>query len=244
MKGRKRGCPVNIRNWLIYILDVATQEYVRIYGLTSMTRNIDSSTEDGSADTDTWEEPYVTKRSGSVSLEGKEVVDALTGESDPGQEILNSYAEAVGCDGDATLKFVDPYGHAWIGDYIVGSREISADDSETSLSWDLSQVGEVEVLPYVQVSGVALKDGDNVISTLEFDEGDPAKIVSVAFTPETASNKRFKVSNKKRSVATVGNITENGFTITPVAVGETVITVTTVNGGKVASITVKVNAAE
>ncbi|MBR6982134.1 MAG: hypothetical protein IKH75_01150 [Ruminococcus sp.] len=244
MKGRKNGCPVNIRNWLIYILDVATQEFVRIYGLTSMNREISSSTEDGSADTDTWEEPYVTKRSGSVSLEGKEVVDALTGESDPGQEILNSYADSVGCDGDATLKFIDPYGHAWIGDYIIGSRKQTADDSSTSLSWDLSQVGEVEVLPYVQVSGVALKDGDNTITSLTFDEGDPAKIVTVAFTPDNASNKRFKVSNKKRSVATVGNVTENGFTITPVAVGETVIAVNTVNGGKTATINVTVNAAK
>lgn len=244
MKGRKRGCPVNIRNWLIYILDKATQEYVRIYGLTSLSREISSSTEDGSADTDVWEEPYVTKRSSSVSLEGDEVVDATTGEKDQGQDLLDTYAEEAGCEGDATLKFVDPYGHAWVADYVVGSGSLSAGNSKTTRSWSLSQVGEAEVLPYVQVSGVSLKDGDNVITTLEFDEGDPAKIISLAFTPENASNKRFKVSNKKRSVATVGNITENGFTITPVAVGETVITVETVNNTKTASITVKVNAAE
>lgn len=243
MKGRKRGCPVNIRNWLIFILNVATQNFVRIYGLTSMTNTVDSDTEDGSADTDTWEEPYVTKRNGSISLEGNEVVVESTGEIDPGQEILNDYAEAVGCEGDATLKFVDPYGHSWIGDYIVKSKEVSADDSATSLSWDLSQVGEVEVQPYVHVASVALKDGENAAATLTMQEGDPAKIISVAFTPTSASNRRFKVSNTKRRVATVSNITEDGFTVTPVAVGATTITVTSVNGSKTVTMDVTVTAA-
>lgn len=55
-KGRKNGCPVNIKNWLIYILDVATNEFVRIFGLNSLTRSTDSETEDGSADTETWSE--------------------------------------------------------------------------------------------------------------------------------------------------------------------------------------------
>lgn len=242
MKGRKRGCPVNIRNWLIYILDVATNGWVRIYGLTSLTRQISSSTEDGSADTDSWEEPYVTKRSSTISLEGKEVIVESTGEKDPGQEILNNYAETTGCEGDATLKFIDPYGHAWIGDYIVSGNELKADDSSTNLSWDLAQVGEIEVLPYVQTSGVAIKDGDNAITELNFTEGDAAKIVSVVFTPDNASNKRFKVSNKRRSIATVSNITEDSFTITPVAVGSTTITVTTVNGNKTATINVTVSA--
>ncbi len=242
MKGRKRGCPVNIRNWLIYIYDVASSAFVRIYGLTSMTRNIDSDTEDGSVETDIWEEPYVTKRNGSISLEGKEVVVESTGATDAGQEILNSYAELAGCEGDATLKFVDPYGHAWIGDYIVTGREISADDSETTLSWDLSQVGEVEVQPYVNASSIALKDGSNSAATLAFTEGDSAKIITVEFTPDGTSNKRFKVTNPKKTVATVSNITETGFTVTPVAVGTTTITVTSINGGKTATCAVTVSA--
>ncbi len=243
MKGRKRGCPVNIRNWLIYIYDIASAAWVRIYGLTSMTRNIESDTDDGSADTDVWEEPYVTKRNGTISLEGKEVVEESTGAIDAGQEILNDYAERAGCDGDATLKFIDPYGHSWIGDYIVTSHEVSADDSETKNSWDLSQVGEVEVQPYVSANSIALKDGDNTATTLAFTEGDAAKIITVAFTPDNTSNKRFKVANTKRSVATVSNITENGFTVTPVAIGTTTITVTSVNGAKTASLAVTVSAA-
>lgn len=241
-KGRKSGCPVNIRNWLVYILDVASNEYIRIYGLSSLTRNIDSETEDGSADTETWSEPYVTKRSGSISLEGREVVVELTGENDPGQELLNSYAEVAGCDADATLKFVDPYGHAFIADYIVTSREISADDTGTTLTWDLEQVGEAEVLPYVQVTVVSFNDGDSAATSASLTVGGAPKIISVVFEPEEASNKRFKITNSKRSVVTISNITEDGFTLTPMAVGTATITVTTANGGKRATLEVTVSA--
>lgn len=241
-KGRKNGCPVNIKNWLIYILDVATNEFVRIFGLNSLTRSTDSETEDGSADTETWSEPYVTKRSGSLTLEGKEVVVESTGDNDPGQELLNSYAEAAGCDADATLKVVDPYGHAWVGDYIVTGKETSSDDSGTTLSWDLEQVGEVEVLPYVQVTDVTLKDDSTDVTTLALTEGSTPKIITVAFAPEGASNKRFKVTNNKRSVVSVSNITEDGFTITPMAVGTATIAVTTANGGKRATLAVTVSA--
>jgi len=243
MKGRKNGCPVNIKNWLVYILDVATQEYVRIFGLNSLNRGIDSETEDGSADTDVWAEPYVTKRSGSISLEGKKVVVEATGENDAGQEMLNSYAEAAGCDADATLKFVDPYGHAWVGDYIVTSREESADDSGETLSWDLEQVGEIEVLPYVHVQSVAFKVDAAAATELELTVGDAPKIVSVAFTPDTASNRRFRVTNSKRSVCTVGNVTDEGFTVTPVSAGTATIKVTTASGAKDATLTVTVSAA-
>lgn len=241
MKGRKNGCPVNIKNWLIYILNAATQTYVRIYGLTSLTRNVDSNTEDGSADTDTWEEPYVTKRKGGLSLEGRPVVEEATGNIDAGQDILNSYADAVGCDGDATLKVVDPYGHAFCADYIVTSREESADDSGTTLSWDLEQVGEAEVLPYTHVTNIALEIDGTEATTAEMKVGDPSKLVSIAFTPEEPSNTRFKITNTKRSVATIGNITENGFSITPVAAGTTEVVVTSVNGGKTANLTVTVS---
>lgn len=240
MKGRKKGCPVNVRNWLIYILDVATNEFVRIYGLNSMTRNTDSDTEDGSADTDVWEEPYVTKRKGTVSLKGKEVVVESTGETDRGQELLNEYSEASGCDGDATLKFVDPYGHAWIGDYIITGSEQSAETDESSISWDLSQVGEVEVLPYVNASSIALKDGDDSAASLSMAVGDAGKIITVDFTPANTSNKRFKVSNSNRKVAAVGNVTEDGFTVTPLSAGTSTITVVSINGAKTASIALTV----
>ena len=241
-KGRKNGCPVNIKNWLVYILDVATQEFVRIYGMNSLTRSTDSETEDGSAETDVWAEPYVTKRSGSIELEGKEVVVESTGENDAGQEMLNNYADVAGCDADATLKFVDPYGHAWVGDYIVTGREVSSDESGTTLSWSLEQVGEVEVLPYQQVTSVVLKDGDEAATNLSLTIGGAAKIITVDFTPATASNKRFKVTNSKRTVVSVSNVTEEGFTVTPLSAGSATISVTTASGGKTATLTVTVAA--
>lgn len=240
-KGRKNGCPVNIRNWLIYI-SLGEDDWTRIYGLTSLTNSTDSETNDSSADTDEWAEPFVTKRSGSISLEGKQVINAHTGENDPGQEALNGYATATGCDADATLKFVDPYGHAWIADYIVTGNEISVDSGETTLSWDLEQVGQVEVLPYVQPTAVSLKDGESPATTATMKVGDAAKTITVAFTPANASNTRFCVKNTKRSVAIVSNVTESGFDITPVSAGTTTITVKSACGDKTATLAVTVTA--
>lgn len=232
-KGRKNGCPVNIKNWLVYILDPSTSDYVRIYGLNSLTVSVDSDTEDGSASTDIWGEPYVSKRNGSASLEAKKTVDELTGVPDAGQDLLNWYAEQAGCEADATLKFIDAYGHAFIADYIITSREDSVDDSGDTYSWDLEQVGEAEVLPYVHVVSIGLKDGSSdVSSTMTMAVNATPKIITVAFTPETSSNQRFRVTNTKRSVAVVSNVTDNSFTITPVAAGSTNITVTSVEGGK------------
>lgn len=241
-KGRKNGCPVNIKNWLVWILDPSTSEFVRIYGLNSLTSTVDSETEDGSADTDIWSEPYISKRSGSVDLEGKKVVNESTGEPDEGQELLNYYSETAGCDADATLKFTDAYGHTWIADYIVTSREDSVDDTGDTLSWSLEQVGEPEVLPYTHVVSVAMKDGSSAVgATLSMEVGDTPKIITVAFTPTDSSNQRFRVRNTKRTIASIGNITEDSFTITPIAAGSTTITVTSVEGEKTASVTLTVS---
>ena len=242
-KGRKNGCPVNIRNWVVSILDVATQQFVRIYGLTSLTRTIEGETEDGSADTDIWAEPYITKRSSSCDLEGDKKVIEATGEVDPGQEMLNEYAEMRGCDSDCTLKFVDPYGHGWIADYVVTSAEESSDDSDNSVTWSLEQVGEAEPIQYVQVKAVAAKSGGTAAATLEMKVGDSPKLIDVEFTPENASNQRFRVTNNKRSVVQVSDITESGFTLTAVGEGTANIVITSVNGAKTASIAVTVTAA-
>ena len=221
-KGRKNGCPVNIRNWVVSILDVATQQFVRIYGLTSLTRTIEGETEDGSADTDIWAEPYITKRSSSCDLEGDKKVIEATGEVDPGQ---------------------DPYGHGWIADYVVTSAEESSDDSDNSVTWSLEQVGEAEPIQYVQVKAVAAKSGGTAAATLEMKVGDSPKLIDVEFTPENASNQRFRVTNNKRSVVQVSDITESGFTLTAVGEGTANIVITSVNGAKTASIAVTVTAA-
>lgn len=243
-RGRKNGCPVNIRNWLVYILDVATSEWVRIYGLTSLSRTVEGDTEDGSADTDTWAEPYVTKRSSSAELEGVKKAVEATGELDPGQQMLDEYAEQTGCDADATLKFIDPYGHGWIADYVVTSVEESADDTENGKSWSLEQVGEAESIQYVQVTAIAAKSGSAAANTLSMKVGDAPKLIDIEFTPENASNRRFRVQNNRRSVARVSDITENGFALTALSAGMATIVVTSVNNAKTASIAVTVTEGE
>ena len=235
-KGRKNGCKVNVKDWLIYILDIATNEFIRIFGLTSMERAIEGDTEDGSADTDAWAEPVVTKRSSTVDLEGiKKVVEA-TGALDPGQEMLDDYAQQSGCGSDATLKFVDPYGHGWIADYVITSAGESADASGMTKTWGLEQVGEAEQLAYVQVTGIAAKSEDAPITELAMKLGDAPKII------EVASNKRFRISNNRRAVVNVSAITESGFTLSAVGTGTATITVTSVNNAKVARIEVTVSA--
>lgn len=241
-KGRKNGCPVNVMNWLIYIQDKGqiAETWVRINGLSSITRKTSSTTEDGSADTDLWEEPYVTKRNATLSLSGKPVVDAATGDPDPGQEMLDGYAEEGGCEADCTLKFIDPYGHTTVADFIVTDTGNDADDTKNERSWDLSQVGEAESQPYIQVQSVALQDGGTTVTKVEIGAGDTPKIITVAVNPANASNPRFRVSVSGRRYVAISNITENTFTITGMQAGTATVTVTTMNNNKQASLEVTV----
>lgn len=241
-KGRKNSCPTNIRNWGIFIQDKSqvSETWLRIKGLTDMTRSTDADTEDGSAATDLWEEPYVTKRSASISLEGKPLVDASTGEVDPGQQMLDDYATSGVCDEDATIKIVDPYGTTIVFDAIVTSSEVSSDDTEDTKSWDLEQVGEAEQLPYVQLTGVTLKDGATTVSTLSMQVGGTAKVIGITFAPENASNQRFRISSSNKRVASVSDVTENTFTVNAIGAGTANITVTSVNNALTATLAVTV----
>lgn len=241
-KGRKNSCPTNIRNWGIFIQDKTqvTETWIRIKGLEELTRSTDSDTEDGSAATDLWEEPYVSKRSGSLTLSGKPKVDAATGEVDPGQAMLDDYATSGTCDDDATIKIVDPYGTAIVGDFIVTGSEVSSDEDEDTKNWDLEQVGDVDTLPYVQLASIALKDGNSPITTLSIAVGATAKIITIAFNPTNASNQRFRISSGNKKVASVSNITDDSFVVTPLSAGTSKIVVTSVNGAKTATLTVTV----
>lgn len=79
---RKNGCPMTVRDWAIDILSRASTKanptWIRIKGLTSMTLSTDADTEDGSSAESLWGEPYVTKRNGSLSLEGRPVIDSVS----------------------------------------------------------------------------------------------------------------------------------------------------------------------
>lgn len=241
-KGRKNSCPTNIRNWGIFIQDKSqvSETWIRIKGLEEMTRSTDSDTEDGSAATDLWEEPYVSKRSGSLTLSGKPKVDASTGEVDPGQAMLDDYATSGVCDDDATLKIVDPYGTAIVGDFIVTGNEVSSDEDEDTKNWDLEQVGDVDTLPYVQLASISLKDGNSAITTLSIAVGATPKIITIVFNPATASNQRFRISSGNKKVASVSNITDDSFTVTPLSAGTSKIVVTSVNGARTAILNVTV----
>ena len=242
MKGRKNGCPTNIRDWSIFIQDKTqvNETWIRIKGLTQMTRSTDADTEDGSAATDSHEEPYVTKRSGNLTIEGRPIVDAVTGDRDAGQSMLNDYAEEVGCDGDCTIKIVDPYGAATVADYIVTSTEDGTDETEDTVSWDLEQVGEAERLVYVQMASVSLKDGDQAASEISLTVGGSPKTITVVFNPENASNQRYRVATSNKRRVAISNITENSFVLNAMSAGTATVTVTTVNNTRVASLAVTV----
>lgn len=240
MRGRKNGCPTNIRDWQISILDkgwTAQERWVRIRGLRVMSKTCDSETADGSAATDLWEEPYVTKRSAVLKLSGKTIANAATGEKDEGQVMLDAYAAACGCAGDATIKFVDPYGHAMAADFVVTGAGQEANDTACDVSWELKQVGEAETLPYVAVSAVSVSP-----ETLSMQAGDEPIQVSVGFAPENASNRRFRVSVTGRQYVQVSDVTENGFAVTALMQGTATVTVTSLNGQKTAQLTVNVGA--
>lgn len=243
MRGRKNGCPTSVRDWAIAILDktvTGEERWVRICGLRRMSRSVESEVQDGSAETDLWQEPYVTKRSVVLKLQGRPVADAATGKQDEGQSLLDSYAAAAGCGGDATIRFTDPYGHAMAADYIVSGCDTELEETENSRSWELKQVGEAEMLPYVQVQGVSMTENGSAVTELTMRPGEASRKIAVVFAPENASNRRFRVQLTGRQQAAVSDVTAEGFAVTALAAGDAAIRVTTLNGQKTAELRVTV----
>ena len=245
-KGRKNGCPVSVNDWLIEIQNkgAVSETWVRINGLDSMTLSTDGETDDGSTSIDLWEEPFVKKRSGSLSLEGKPKIDETTGDRDAGQALLNEYAVAHGCDGDATIRMTDPYGHRVTGDFIVTSHERSTnEDGDESESWDLELVGELETNAYVSVTSIALTPtgGTSGATTLSIAAG-ATNVVSVGFTPTDSSNQRFRVKSSDNSSVAIVNTTTGAFTLKGLkaTTSAVTVTVTSVNGSRTATIAVTV----
>ena len=230
MKGRKRSCPTNIKDWQVSVWHPFDQVWVRVRGLNSLNYSLDSSTEDGSTAEEDWEEPYVTKRKAKLSLEGKPVVDAATGEVDRGQDLLNEFGRMTRCDADLTIKFADPYGHTLAAVYQVTAHEVSSDKDGDKISWDLDMVGESESLPYIQVSGISIISLGEEPETIVLDINDAPRLVLVAITPENASNKRYSITAGGRTVR-VGNVSDIGFTVAPLKVGLSTVKVTSINGG-------------
>ncbi len=246
-RGRKAGCPMDVGDWAIQAKELAQAAWTTVGGLAKMSLSTASDTQDASAETDLFEEPLVTKRSVTLSFEGVALTDAATGAWDEGQALLREYALRGGCEADLDLRVADPWGHATVLTGVVEKLEdLSESGSGRTLSFDIRQVGEAEAEPYVQLTAIALLDGETPIGAegLTFTEGGAAKLVTVAFTPADASNKRFRVSNDKRSVAAVSGIAEASFLVTPVGSGTATLTVTTVNGPRTASLAVTVTEAQ
>lgn len=232
-----------MRDWIIEILSrVSTTEnpdWIRIKGLDSISVSEDADTEDGSSADSLYGEPYVSKRNGSIDLEGRPVVDRVTGAHDRGQTELDYYATVGGCDGDARIRIIDNCGHAEIWDVIVTSKERSADESSETVSWSLERVGEPENVPYVQVSGVATEPADSV----SLAPGD-VKSVKVVFTPENASNQKYSVASADTSKVKVENVDSLTFDIVGVAATDATVKVQvkSMNNAKIAVINVTVTA--
>lgn len=239
MRGRKNNCPTSIKDWQVSIWNPFDLAWVRIRGLNSLNYSQDSSTEDGSTAEDDWEEPYITKRKAKLSLEGKPVVDAATGNVDLGQDLLNEFGKLTRCAADALIRFVDPYGHALEAYYQITAHEVSSGKDGDKISWDLDMVGESESLPYVQVSGISIVSLGEEPETIEMDINDAPRLLQVAFTPENASNKRYSIKTAGH-VVRVGDITDGGFTIAPLKVGEATVKVTSINNAETASVTINV----
>lgn len=239
MRGRKNGCPTSVRDWQIDIHHPLEDRWVRVRGLNTITRSHDTTTEDGSAAESGYEEPYVTKRSGSLRLDGRPVVDEITGDRDAGQELLNDYATNFRCEGDALIRITDAYGHAMQAYYVVTGTEDTADNSGSNVSWDLAQVGEAETLPYKVLEGITLTSAGETVTDLTIDMSDVPRLISIVFEPEDASNRRYKVTASGH-VVRVGGFGDNTFMLTPFKTGTGSVKVTTVSGSCAASFTVTV----
>lgn len=233
-KGRKAGCPVDITDWVIQVKDVASADWTTVLGLRKLTRSLESTTEDGSSDIDLFEEPFITKRNVSYSFEGDLLYDPATGRFDAGQVVLREYSLLGGCEAGLDFRLADPYGHAALFEGIVESWDDSNEENgRRTISFDVLQVGEAEEEAYVLLTGIGFVDDVTPLAgnKLSLAKSAAAKEITIAFTPANATNKRFRIGNSKRGVATVTGLAEDRFTVTPVAAGVSNVTVACVSGG-------------
>ena len=245
---RKNGCPFSVRDWSIDIRSrTSTNDapiWIPIKGLLNMTKGESADTEDGSSAQDAYGEPYATKWNSSVSLEVKPIYDPVTGSRDPGQVEMESYKGKTGCDGDMRLRIADPIGNVALVDTVLTSVENGADETSTTLSYEMEGVGEPEIPPYVQMSGVDLEDSTNApVSTLAMTVN-TTKTITVVPTPANASNQKYGVASADESKVRVVNKDGMHFDVLSLAPTSTPVNVVvrTVNNSLTATIAVTVTA--
>ena len=212
---RMNGCPMSVKEWVAEILSRSATKaepvWIAINGLCAITLALEAETEDGSAAASLWAEPYVVKRSGKLTLEGKPSACPRSGNTDPGQAELTYFASLGGCMGDAALRLTDPYGRRQIIDVVVTDVETESEDGGEKISWVCEIVGAPEEQSYVQLERIACTPGEITIGVNETAQ------IALAFTPENASNRRFSAASENPHCVRVGSIEEGGFTITGAA---------------------------
>lgn len=230
---RLSGCPSSIKDSDVKIKNQVSDEMVKIKGMSTLNVELSADTEDGSTGDALWSEPYVTKRSGTVSMDGKPVSDPMTGVRDSGQEMLiEASMSEGGCENDQTIYIADTTGHAMELDVVVTSFGQQTDETGETISFGMDLVGEPRVLPYVQVTGVSAKDGattlDSTVNTLTVDVNDTSEF-TVDIVPASASNQKFGVTSSDKTVARISAIEDNVVHVLGVKAGTATITIKTMN---------------
>ena len=232
---RTSGCPFNIRDYSVQVKNQVTGAFQRVKGLNTMRVELEAETGDGKAGAALWEEAFVKSRAVSGSLEGRPIVDRLTGARDPGQALLHGAAMSDGgCENDQTLRVADAIGRAVEYDCVVTKESVGADADGETVSWDWKGVGCPRPIAYVQAASVGFTG-----SQLELEPGEVAE-AQVVFAPEDASNQRFSFSMADEGVATVTAAEDLKLTIRGVAAGFTTLTVRAMNNGLTAQLPIEV----
>lgn len=240
---RLSGCPFNIKDYSVKIRNTVTDEDVLVKGLNTMTVDTDAETDDGKTGQAVWAEMYIKSRSVSGSLGGRPIVDRTTGTRDPGQALMHKAAfNSGGCDNDQTIIIADAIGRALEYDCVITKESTSADEDGEEISWDWEGVGEPRELPYVQLTAVGFTDGATAATTASVQVG-MTKELTVSFTPEGASNQRYSYSIEDEGIATLHAIDGANISIRGVSVGETELTIKSMNNNKTATLTITVSAA-
>ena len=214
-----------------------TDDKVPVKGLSEMSVDVESETEDGKSGDATWAESFIKGRSVAGSITGRPIYDRTTGARDPGQNLMHKAAmNDGGCDNDQTIIVADAIGRAIEYDCVVTKESMSADEDGEEISWDWEGVGQPRELDYVQVSNVAYEGGESTSVNV----GETAE-VKVKFTPENASNQRFSYFIEDESVAVMNAIDGPNLSIKGVSEGETKLTIKSMNNNKTAQLTITVS---
>lgn len=236
---RKNGCPFSVKDWEIDVRTRASTNesptWLRVKGAESIELSMDAETEDGSSGQSLYAEPYVTKRSGSLTLSVKRIADRVTGLRDPGQVEIEYYATLGGCDADARIRMVDAVGNATMIDVVITGVGTSADDSSESVDYDMEIVGEPIITPYVQLSSIATLPA----STVSVAVGATSE-VTVKYTPANATNRKFSVVTSDPATATITAVDGDKFTVMGLKAGTATLTIKSMNNARTATLAVTV----